>query len=1701
MFRRDRNNAGRIQREFENSMEQGAETRSSTKHGSFDESNKTDCEPHEANNLLRLVLRKGPTSGKREENTEHSRNRRLDPLGLKVLHEPSVLPTADIVFVHGLGGSSQQTWSKDHDPRLFWPLEWLPYEKAIASARISSFGYNAHFLSSSSGRKTILNISDFAKDLLFQLRFATGTGESPLNFGSVPVIFVAHSMGGLIVKKALILGRNDSNYTDIVESVSAVLFLSTPHRGSDLAKTLNNLLSACILTFSSQEYIAELRANSQTLLEINDQFRNLVSNIELFSLYETRPTRIGGIDVQILEKDSSSLGYPGEVCKPLDADHHDVCKYASQQDPNYVVVSDILRYLVTKVNPQKLMKEEPDLAAEMDVLSEALNNPDIPLDDLEYFADKRLSGSCKWILDSPTFASFLDYQLSVPQILWVSGRPGSGKSVISSFLIYTLQEQEMKNAFYFFRFGNQVKNNLTSFLLSVAWQLASEIPEYRRRLVRLFDDGLNVRKIAPRLIWRKLFADTLLKTNIRHPLFIIVDGLDETESALLLLKLLGELPKARLPLRFILVSRRTQNIAVAFDKLSKGLSVQSMLVDNADDDLRMYVEDEMEAMHGDAAFKQDISERILTKADGNFLWAHLVVNEILQCHTKDDVEDAMNHVPEDLEPLYERMDEALAKSMKPSDRALSQAILRWATCSRYPLTLDELEDALRTDHPGVLNLEHTIRTVCGEFVVVDKRSHVSMIHSSARDFLMTKPDLHFHVSPPETHHALFAKCISALSAVSTRNRTDSSRLTHDFHSLDHSEFQAIGAAKVSSETRSFWLYAATSWPYHLMASDAWADQESVLLLSRFFQSRCVLQWIYLLSQASLLRVLIQASKIMMDFLKDSEKLDAARSPLTHRLKEKSILADWANDLVRIVGKFGSQLIHHPRTIFSLIPAFCPVQSIMYRQFSQRKLSKAPQIAGLTNSEWDDCLAKFTVPGTSMPLKIYTLDRYFSILTSDGIVKLYHTSTSEEARVFSHGERVLTMSFSTSGDRLATYGMLRTKVWDTRTARHLFSITNPPRAKALTIAFTQNGETILTCSDDRVVRFCDVSEWQYGWEIVQDVFGGELTEKSQYTSPQKVSFNADCTVVAIAFRGHALMAWSLDEPRPWLIGRCEGQREQLSAKHVTRSKVLGAHALCWNPMTGHVLGISNEGYIFKWHPFDQDYASSITRATNIECSADGRYFVTSSRNGVLRVWDFEHFTPIYKLSYAASIQDFAIDRNDIRIYDIRDRFCNVWEPSAIMRLLNSDDKASETTSTYESSLQTNVPSEALVDALEPVTALAMCPNNDLYAVGTDEGRISVFTSEGNHLADLSERFMTIEQICWSPDGSMVASVDLSRSVLVEQLVPQPDGFTTATLLVAAQPNIVRQVLFNAASNKLLVSTNPTHAIYQPEGGEGTTQTFSDSESRKWINHPLNNNFLLGFSCDNVKVCRWDDCEQVVLRNLATNSETEESFFELRPEMAKRRPSESYPMSPAEITKLVTKVLLSLDGRMALIEISESTTQGKRRKKHMMIDMSSVLDLETDRIATFAIPAEVQPLLEVSLGFLPVDVGQRRLSAPSHHHHRRLSDQSSLRLPTSPRSTSPSPLRRPTPLSSSHSSSTLLLGEEHILAFINRDFWVCTAAFTGNQAGRIDKHFFLPRDWVNLDWLELAALTNDGKILCPRNGEVAVISNGFEEVWRD
>lgn len=87
-------------------------------------------------------------------------------------------------------------------------------------------------------------------------------------------------------------GQHDPEFEEIIKAVCAITFLATPHRGTNLAQTLNRILDAIILT-NSKQYVADLMKNSLTLQKLNEQFRHIAPKLDIVSFYETLPTSIG----------------------------------------------------------------------------------------------------------------------------------------------------------------------------------------------------------------------------------------------------------------------------------------------------------------------------------------------------------------------------------------------------------------------------------------------------------------------------------------------------------------------------------------------------------------------------------------------------------------------------------------------------------------------------------------------------------------------------------------------------------------------------------------------------------------------------------------------------------------------------------------------------------------------------------------------------------------------------------------------------------------------------------------------------------------------------------------------------------------------------------------------------------------------------------------------------------------------------------------------------------------------------------------------------------------------------------------------------------------------------------------------------------------------------------------------------------------
>ena len=104
------------------------------------------------------------------------------------------------------------------------------------------------------------------------------------------IVFVGHSMGGLVIKRAYIIAKQKKEFQSLAERIKTIIFLATPHRGSDLAPLLEKILR---VTIGTKPYVGDLRRDSLATQSINEEFPHFSQEIQLYSFYETLSTNYG----------------------------------------------------------------------------------------------------------------------------------------------------------------------------------------------------------------------------------------------------------------------------------------------------------------------------------------------------------------------------------------------------------------------------------------------------------------------------------------------------------------------------------------------------------------------------------------------------------------------------------------------------------------------------------------------------------------------------------------------------------------------------------------------------------------------------------------------------------------------------------------------------------------------------------------------------------------------------------------------------------------------------------------------------------------------------------------------------------------------------------------------------------------------------------------------------------------------------------------------------------------------------------------------------------------------------------------------------------------------------------------------------------------------------------------------------------------
>lgn len=157
-----------------------------------------------------------------------------------------------------------------------WLRDRLPQD--VPQLRSLIYGYNTQLFKSHSFQ----SLDDIASSFVTSLR-ETRRSLSPAK----PLIFLAHSLGGIVLKRALVLLAHEANDEDktILESVKGLVFFGVPHRGMEISHLL-----AMVTKQPNEDLISRtLSPDSNLLPELHKQFSQIAMRFHqnIRFVYET----------------------------------------------------------------------------------------------------------------------------------------------------------------------------------------------------------------------------------------------------------------------------------------------------------------------------------------------------------------------------------------------------------------------------------------------------------------------------------------------------------------------------------------------------------------------------------------------------------------------------------------------------------------------------------------------------------------------------------------------------------------------------------------------------------------------------------------------------------------------------------------------------------------------------------------------------------------------------------------------------------------------------------------------------------------------------------------------------------------------------------------------------------------------------------------------------------------------------------------------------------------------------------------------------------------------------------------------------------------------------------------------------------------------------------------------------------------------
>lgn len=263
-------------------------------------------------------------------------------------------------------------------------------------------------------------------------------------------------------------------------------------------------------------------------------------------------------------------------------------------------------------------------------------------------------------------SSFIIWLQSTEDRYWISGRPGTGKSVLMKFivshkltinLLRQWHPQVQILTHFFWKVGSPMQSNFKGFLCSLIYQLFSSEKGHAMSCLQQNPDWS--RKTCPG-DWDKEDLQSLLHLYARQParpVCLFIDGLDELmddEGVGILIDFLDSLRRSSKLLKICISSRPEQAIRRRLSH-EPDLEMQDLTLDDIRSYSRAILSKEI-VLRSSPINVEVLVSNISGRAQGVFLWAVLVTRSIARGisngDSEDDIQKRLSKTPKKLYELY-----------------------------------------------------------------------------------------------------------------------------------------------------------------------------------------------------------------------------------------------------------------------------------------------------------------------------------------------------------------------------------------------------------------------------------------------------------------------------------------------------------------------------------------------------------------------------------------------------------------------------------------------------------------------------------------------------------------------------------------------------------------------------------------------------------------------------------------------------------------------------------------------------------------------------------------------------------------------------------------------------------------------------------------------------------------------------------------